>query len=92
MAMWTVTPHRVRHAVLLIATLGLLLGCTKVMFVKDGATVEDFERDKWECDRDLGMLGANASSERTLAYALTSYRADAERCLNMKGWHRAATP
>lgn len=88
--MWTAKSTRVRCA-LLLAALGLLR-CTRVMFVKDGATTQDFEREKWECDRDLGMLGANASSERTLAYALTSYRADAERCLTMKGWHRAATP
>lgn len=71
--------------VLLAAT-----GCAKVMFVREGSSPEDFERDKWACDRDLGVLGAGTNT--TLGYVLSSYRADLERCLTVKGWRRAPTP
>lgn len=73
-----------------LALILLLTGCGQVLFTRDGATAQDFERDKWVCDRDLGMLGTGtASSEQRLAYVVASYRSDLERCLTLKGWRRA---
>lgn len=78
-----------RQMTLLVLSGVLFAGCAKVLFTRDGATAQDFERDKWACDRDLGMLGTGtASSEQRLAYAMSRYRADLEQCLTLKGWRR----
>jgi len=64
-------------------------GCTKTLFVRPGATAEDFERAKWASDRELGLLGTGRGSlDAQLSYVLITYRGDLERCLGIKGWRR----
>ena len=72
-----------------VAGLALLcLGCvTPVTLVHDGPA--NLEQDKWDCSRDLGVLGvgSGASSSQQIGYLATSFKADLLRCLALKGWH-----
>jgi hypothetical protein len=69
-----------------------LAGLYRASFVRADATAEDFDRDKWACDRDLGMLGGPPSRTRWAAQMTYIeaglYNNDLTRCLGAKGWQR----
>jgi hypothetical protein len=61
----------------------------RMMFTRDDATPLDFDRDKWACDRDLGLLETRGSAVRRPTGG-PLYLDDLGRCLALTGWQRAA--
>jgi hypothetical protein len=61
----------------------------RTLFTRDGATPLDFDRDKWACDRDLGLLETRGSAARR-PIGGSFYLNDLEKCLALTGWQRAA--
>ncbi len=66
---------------LLIALL-LSTSCTRMMWVKNGATPDDFRRDSYECERDSrqsGYYGGGLAG----SINMTEF---AKRCMRAKGY------
>lgn len=61
----------------------------RTMFTREGATPLDFDRDKWACDRDLGLLDTRGSAVRRPTGG-PLYLDDLQKCLALTGWQRAA--
>lgn len=87
------TQSTLKHGAVVIAeTDAMLAGLYRAKFVRADATAEDFDRDKWACDRDLGMLGGPQTRSRSAAQ-LTYIQAglydnDLTRCLGAAGGAR----
>lgn len=75
-----------RHAalILLLATITLLDGCAQRRYSKTGATPQDFEADRFDCEyKVVGMYGGYG--QMGAGHALIA-RDDMDRCLRSKGW------
>ncbi len=79
---------RVVASVAFSLTLILLTACGKVLYTKPGATSQDFEQDKFECENKLGIASAVGDPTDKLAYWMVRGREDMDRCLRSKGWGR----
>lgn len=68
---------------ILLATILTLAGCSmNKVYVKPGASSQDFERDKWECQAQAGQIsgGTGAYADPFLVRSLTM------QCLEVRGW------
>jgi hypothetical protein len=64
--------------------IGLLVGCAPTLWVKSGATEQDFNRDSYACERDArqsGYFGSGLVGEMNM-------RAFYERCMVAQGWRK----
>lgn len=68
----------------ILVLLVLLVGCTSKILVKDGATAQQFEADKFECEQKVvTMYGGYANMGP--GHAIMA-RGDILQCMNVKGW------
>lgn len=65
----------------------VLAGCSQPTWVKDGATAQEFEADKFDCEQKvITMYGGYA--QMGAGHAIMA-RQDMFRCLNAKGYREA---
>jgi hypothetical protein len=62
----------------------LLVGCARFIWVKPGASQQDFQRDAYECERDMRQSGYFGSG---VAAAIESQNFQ-ERCMVARGWSK----
>lgn len=68
---------------ILLATVLVLAGCAgQRVWTKPGATAQDFERDKWECQAQAGQTSAGMGDLGN-AWLVKDLTMD---CLRMRGW------
>lgn len=67
---------------LALATALLLTGCAQTVWVKNGSTVQDFNRDTYECERDMRQSGYYGTGTAGAINA-QGYQ---ERCMYARGW------
>jgi hypothetical protein len=70
----------------------LIAGCAEqAVWVKPGATEQDFAQDTYECERDMRQSGYFGTG----IYGAINAREFTERCMVARGWHQqreAAAP
>ncbi len=72
--------------VLCLALLSLS-ACGKMAFVKEGATAEQEQHDRWDCKQKVYTMYGGPS--RMGAGDMISARDDFEQCMTSKGWTRS---
>jgi hypothetical protein len=66
------------QAVVLLALLLALTGCaSRSRWYKEGATAQEYKRDRYECNRDVMMMGRMARWVRDRWF---------DECMESKGW------
>ena len=64
-------------------------GCAKRLYVKDGATPQQFEADRFDCEyKVVGMYGGYG--QMGAGHAILA-RDDMDRCIRSKGWTEQKT-
>lgn len=72
---------------LLIVASVLLSGCSQTLYVKDGATPQQFQADQFECEQKVvTMYGGYA--QMGVGHAIMA-RQDIMRCMTSKGYREA---
>jgi hypothetical protein len=69
-------------ATLIAVSLVLLAGCTRMMWVKPGATDQEFLRDKYECERDARQSGYFGTG----VVGATNMTDFAKQCMRARGY------
>ena len=62
----------------------LLAGCARFVWVKSGASQQDFQRDTYECERDMRQSGYFGTG---FAAAINAQNFQ-ERCMVARGWFK----
>ncbi len=76
---------RLLTALLLLATLS---ACGKMQFVKEGATPDQEQADRFDCKQKVYTMYGGPS--RMGAGDMISARDDFEQCMTSKGWKRSS--
>ena len=67
-----------------VALAALLFGCAPMIWVKPGSTEQDFNKDQYECEKDVrqsGYYGTGISRDIEMQNFFT-------KCMVSKGWSR----
>jgi hypothetical protein len=78
-------PREVTFALALgVVVLLLFAGCARFVWVKPGAGQQDFQRDAYECERDMRQSGYFGTG---VAAAINAQNFQ-ERCMVARGWSK----
>jgi uncharacterized protein YceK len=71
---------------ILLATVLILAGCaSQRVWTKPGATAQDFERDKWDCQAQASQMAGSMGDPGNPFNALMVKDLTMD-CLRMRGW------